>query len=112
MEGGVTSCRLIDTRVTYQSYIYIYICGVCVHACMYVCVVVDKDACIHSLSGASWTIRFVYDFNDWKLELVDCMLDILYSNILMTEGLDCLKWRLKSNGKFDLFLLKDSRRIQ
>ena len=102
--------------------IYIYVCVcvcvcvVCVHAhvyvCMYVCVVVDKDACIHSLLGASWTIRFVYDFNDWKLELVDSMLDILYSNILMTEGLDWLKWRLKSNGKFDLFLLQDSRRIQ
>lgn len=61
------------------------VCVVCAHARVNVCVVVDKDACIHSLLGASWTIRFVYDFNDWKLELVDCMLDVLYSNILMTE---------------------------
>jgi hypothetical protein len=39
--------------------------------------------------------------DDWELESVDPMFDILYSIIPIGECLDHLRWKLNRNSKFD-----------
>ena len=46
-----------------------------------------------------------WDLNDWELDLVVNFLHILESNIPSTENGDCMKWKLKKNGDFDICLL-------
>ena len=69
----------------------------------------NKDASITSFlehqndeNVSYWNVRFNRDFNDWELESIDSMLELLYSNIPRREGFDRMRWKLNANGKFDV----------
>uniref|UniRef100_A0A2N9EU99 ubiquitinyl hydrolase 1 n=1 Tax=Fagus sylvatica TaxID=28930 RepID=A0A2N9EU99_FAGSY len=59
---------------------------------------------IRSASGSSsdWNVQFVRNFNDWEVEGVASFFELLHSQSSFREGGDGLRWRLKSNGIFDV----------
>ena len=50
----------------------------------------------------SWDVHFTQDLNDWELDLVVDFLHILEFNIPSIENGDCMRWKFKKNGDFDI----------
>uniref|UniRef100_A0A2N9GIF8 Reverse transcriptase zinc-binding domain-containing protein n=1 Tax=Fagus sylvatica TaxID=28930 RepID=A0A2N9GIF8_FAGSY len=59
---------------------------------------------IRSASGSrpEWNVHFVRNFNDWEVEEVASFFELLHAHTAFKEGGDGLRWRLKSNGVFDI----------
>ena len=59
---------------------------------------------IRSASGShpEWNVHFVRNFNDWEVEGVASFFELLHAHTAFKEGGDGLRWRLKSNGVFDI----------
>jgi hypothetical protein len=49
-----------------------------------------------------WNITFVRNFNDWEVERVASFFECLHSHDSFRHGVDCLRWRLKGDGVFDI----------
>lgn len=63
-----------------------------------------KNLLVRPYVGARrcWDVRFFRDFNDWGLELVAAFTHHLDSHIPSNEDGDQVRWRLKSNGEFNI----------
>ena len=59
---------------------------------------------LQSTSGSrnSWNITFIRNFNDWEVARVASFFECLYSHDSFRNGADCLRWRLKGDGVFDI----------
>jgi hypothetical protein len=53
-------------------------------------------------SRPEWNVHFVRNFNDWEVEWVASFFELLHAHTAFKEGGNGLRWRLKSNGAFDI----------
>lgn len=61
----------------------------------------SKDASVFTLLSSkgeegpcTWNLRFICDFHDWELELLDSVMDLLYSKFPFIGATYCMKWVL------------------
>ena len=50
----------------------------------------------------SWDVRFIQDLNDWELDIGAYFLCILESNTPSTDNGNWMRWKLTTNGDFDI----------
>ncbi|KAL0015279.1 hypothetical protein SO802_002348 [Lithocarpus litseifolius] len=67
----------------------------------------------------TWDVCFTWNLNDWELDLVVDLFHILESNTPSMDNEDCMKWKLKKDGDFDirslyyeLMLMGDNLRLK
>ena len=49
-----------------------------------------------------WHLRFVRNFNDWEVDVVASLFNLIHSKSPVHESNDEIKWSLKKNGIFDI----------
>ncbi len=52
--------------------------------------------------GGEWNVTFIRNFNDWEMDGMLSLFNLLYSHIPTRVCEDVLLWRLKSTGIFDI----------